>query len=358
MIDLSGGAPALMTANGSRFRYSALQAGGSLVGLVTQQEGIAIDTANRCDIVQGFNHFDSGELLVGAVLTTLGDGELTRIDGDHPFDGHYVMPSSGVPTAIVLDASEGCSVPSENAHLQFDVTADAFDRFWFSMIPESTLDLSELEVIIGDNPGERVPSFPSAFVAGLDLETNEFLMAFDQREIGDPVQVDVDPLDIENGYRIRVDFAEETNGLDTRIEIEIESLSNQSRTSLPPAAIPGFTLSDARYQVAIGRPDDGFDAVGIDNVFLRYIGFGVGDCDGDGRIAFSDLSCPMNSAIERTLEELDIIAGDFNADGSVDFADFLILSHNFFFATEEKLPRRRRGRRWFGRVSRLLDFEQ
>ena len=56
----------------------------------------------------------------------------------------------------------------------------------------------------------------------------------------------------------------------------------------------------------------------------------VGDCNGDGVVDAADLACACATGeLESVLETLDLVAGDFNADGEVEFADFLILSDNY-----------------------------
>lgn len=55
----------------------------------------------------------------------------------------------------------------------------------------------------------------------------------------------------------------------------------------------------------------------------------AGDCNGDGSLTTADLSCQTSDTIDGTLESLNLIVGDFDADGSVAFLDFLALANNF-----------------------------
>ena len=53
------------------------------------------------------------------------------------------------------------------------------------------------------------------------------------------------------------------------------------------------------------------------------------DCNGDGSVASADLACATSATISDTLVAASIPAGDLDLDGTVAFADFLILSSNF-----------------------------
>ena len=53
------------------------------------------------------------------------------------------------------------------------------------------------------------------------------------------------------------------------------------------------------------------------------------DCNGDGAVDAGDLACVAPDTIADTLTRLNLLAGDLNADKTVNFADFLILSGNF-----------------------------
>lgn len=64
-----------------------------------------------------------------------------------------------------------------------------------------------------------------------------------------------------------------------------------------------------------------FDGVIIDPV--------VGDCNEDGSLTTADLSCQTAELLAGTLLELRILPGDFDANGKVEFADFLTLADNF-----------------------------
>ena len=55
----------------------------------------------------------------------------------------------------------------------------------------------------------------------------------------------------------------------------------------------------------------------------------AGDCNGDGSLTSADLSCQTSDTINGTFESLNLIVGDFDADGSVAFLDFLALANNF-----------------------------
>jgi len=55
-----------------------------------------------------------------------------------------------------------------------------------------------------------------------------------------------------------------------------------------------------------------------------------GDCNGDGIVDASDLTCACSSgSLEDVLAGAGLIAGDFDGNGAVDFSDFLTLSSNF-----------------------------
>ena len=53
------------------------------------------------------------------------------------------------------------------------------------------------------------------------------------------------------------------------------------------------------------------------------------DCNGDGIVSSDDLNCATTETIGSTLSEVGLLAGDFDLNGNVEFADFLILSANF-----------------------------
>ncbi len=54
------------------------------------------------------------------------------------------------------------------------------------------------------------------------------------------------------------------------------------------------------------------------------------DCNGDGVIDIGDLNCACGSGIkDGLLAELGLLEGDFDGDGEVAFADFVVLSENF-----------------------------
>lgn len=53
------------------------------------------------------------------------------------------------------------------------------------------------------------------------------------------------------------------------------------------------------------------------------------DCDMDGMVGTSDIACATAETIADTLAAANIIAGDLNLDGVVEFPDFLTLSGNF-----------------------------
>lgn len=55
----------------------------------------------------------------------------------------------------------------------------------------------------------------------------------------------------------------------------------------------------------------------------------AGDCNMDGSLTAADLDCQTADTLNDTLNALGILAGDFNADGSVAFEDFLTLSSGF-----------------------------
>lgn len=56
----------------------------------------------------------------------------------------------------------------------------------------------------------------------------------------------------------------------------------------------------------------------------------VGDCNGDGTLNPADLdACATTDLLNESLAAQGVLPGDFDANGSVEFADFLILSANF-----------------------------
>lgn len=93
-------------------------------------------------------------------------------------------------------------------------------------------------------------------------------------------------------------------------------------------------------KVAVGEKR-GFDMngdceVNIDDIttFLDFANRPLGDADFDGSVGFADfLILSRNFGTPATYTE-----GDFNADGEVQFSDFLILSANFGGSTTEVVP--------------------
>jgi hypothetical protein len=55
----------------------------------------------------------------------------------------------------------------------------------------------------------------------------------------------------------------------------------------------------------------------------------LGDCNGDGVVDGSDLDCACSAGLDTVLNQLDSLAGDFDLNGQVEFADFLVLSRSF-----------------------------
>ena len=56
----------------------------------------------------------------------------------------------------------------------------------------------------------------------------------------------------------------------------------------------------------------------------------VGDCNGDGVVDAADLECACTAgALADVLAATGLIEGDFDGNGEVVFADFLVLSANF-----------------------------
>lgn len=90
--------------------------------------------------------------------------------------------------------------------------------------------------------------------------------------------------------------------------------------------LPKTTSLDLRIDVFT---DAGDERIGIDDI--RVVGEGnlPGDCSGDGTLDAMDLDCAVQDTISSTLESLNLIAGDLNADGEVAFTDFLTLANNF-----------------------------
>lgn len=53
------------------------------------------------------------------------------------------------------------------------------------------------------------------------------------------------------------------------------------------------------------------------------------DCNGDGMVDTSDLDCVTSETIDAMRDRLNLLPGDFNGDGNVDFFDFIQLSLGF-----------------------------
>eukprot|EP00172_Hildenbrandia_rubra_P004383 Plantae.Rhodophyta-Hildenbrandia_rubra.ctg87520.p1 GENE.Plantae.Rhodophyta-Hildenbrandia_rubra.ctg87520~~Plantae.Rhodophyta-Hildenbrandia_rubra.ctg87520.p1 ORF type:complete len:133 (-),score=4.97 Plantae.Rhodophyta-Hildenbrandia_rubra.ctg87520:150-548(-) len=53
------------------------------------------------------------------------------------------------------------------------------------------------------------------------------------------------------------------------------------------------------------------------------------ECSGDHQLTLEDLSCATVADSQHTVTGLDLQAGDFDGNGSVDFGDFLRVSKNF-----------------------------
>ncbi len=53
------------------------------------------------------------------------------------------------------------------------------------------------------------------------------------------------------------------------------------------------------------------------------------DCNGDGSVTTADIACATSATIADTLTAVEIPVGDLDLDGTVAFADFLVLSSNF-----------------------------
>jgi hypothetical protein len=116
----------------------------------------------------------------------------------------------------------------------------------------------------------------------------------------------------------------------------VAELNPTSTTTLAPnqsldlgALLSANAPQDLQFQffLAGATPDlrDGFVAYGLE------IGPGLElDCNGDGVVDAGDLDCVCASgSADALLAELGLIAGDLDGDGSVAFADFVVLSANF-----------------------------
>lgn len=74
----------------------------------------------------------------------------------------------------------------------------------------------------------------------------------------------------------------------------------------------------------------GFDTVKIPNAEFTASTGGAADCDNSGALDAGDLSCVATiEDRDAVLGALNTVAGDLDGDGSVAFADFLVLSSNF-----------------------------
>lgn len=78
------------------------------------------------------------------------------------------------------------------------------------------------------------------------------------------------------------------------------------------------------YSLTNGQSFDGliefFEGMAIESPF---------DCNGDSVVNEQDISCATSDTIVEVLNEANILAGDFDLNGSVDFPDFLVLSSTF-----------------------------
>lgn len=99
------------------------------------------------------------------------------------------------------------------------------------------------------------------------------------------------------------------------------------------------TISWGNYDVLAGTPNvyfgvrlsqSGKNFDGISGM-LSAGGMDIrGDCNGDGIVDASDLTCACTSgSLADVLSGTGLVAGDFDGNGAVDFSDFLTLSSNF-----------------------------
>ena len=111
------------------------------------------------------------------------------------------------------------------------------------------------------------------------------------------------------------------------------------------AALGGFnTTFDDSYEIIAGAGAGNYgldvEGISIDGVLapneLAYIGFTVAppnvdinDCDQDGTVGLSDTLCATPFTIERVLLSANLLQGDADGNGEVNFADFVTLSVNF-----------------------------
>ena len=91
--------------------------------------------------------------------------------------------------------------------------------------------------------------------------------------------------------------------------------------------------SIARFDVASGEFVDTFIAAGGEGNLAQPTALillpATYDCNADGIVDSSDLSCACGADVDGLLAELNLIPGDLDASGEVDFADFLVLSESF-----------------------------
>lgn len=107
----------------------------------------------------------------------------------------------------------------------------------------------------------------------------------------------------------------------------VTSLGNDNPDTGPlrPGSIGRYDVATGEFLETYLGPESGISQPNA--LLLLSV---VGDCNGDGVVDAADLACACAAGeLESVLQELDLVAADFNADGEVEFADFLILSENF-----------------------------
>ena len=109
--------------------------------------------------------------------------------------------------------------------------------------------------------------------------------------------------------------------------IDGNSVSGGSQTidvDISEINFAGFTFE--------GPNPNGFNGdIIVDNFLLTSDGtsFSPLDCSMDGSVGLDDVPCASGETIGEVLEAVNIVPGDFDLNGAVEFADFLILSGSF-----------------------------
>ena len=98
--------------------------------------------------------------------------------------------------------------------------------------------------------------------------------------------------------------------------------------ALGPIVSPG--ASDLEFVVNMAESGPHVGTIEYDDGIVEFGAAIIGDCNSDGDLTASDLSCVRDTeSRDAVLEALNTLAGDLDGDGAVAFADFLVLSTNF-----------------------------